>query len=238
MKKLFFVTLTFVFIIASIFCVGYFDIVMASINKFEYAQVVNNGVYLKRFPTVSNNLESKLFLLEPSYFVKILGEEDNFFKVEYLNVVGYVNKVEVCPVSSIPQNPNPSNITFSILNSSTFLREQPVTENNVVKILEGGTKNLTYLGKIAGEESLSGSGNIWYYCKQTLADNSTCFGYVYSPLCTNLSVINQNTEQVSLALTSPATNLTSENLILIVCFVPSLIMIFLLTKPTKIANRL
>lgn len=212
-----------------------------------YAQVHFNNVYLYRYPSEEDTFDNKYFLLEPSYFVKLLEKtNDYFYKVEYKNIIGYVLISEVEEVDETPINPFPTNITFSINNrSNAILRSEPTTEKqyaSIVKLLNSGTNNLEYIGKISGEESLYGGGNIWYYCKVTTADNQSCYGYVYANLTTNLTQITQNEEPVQFVSGVASSNIlyinkTSQNIIICLLLLPSLLIIYLFVKPTLIMSK-
>lgn len=251
MKKVFSVLTIFAFIIASIIAISIFNTKSKNccFSATEYAQVGKTGAMLYAFPSTSEQTSNKLFIIEPSYFVKVVEKpNDDFFKVEYNNIVGFVKTTDVNLVSNTPVNPFLTNITFEIKsNCSANLRSEPSTLSNssIIKILPAGTKNLEYIGKIGGEESFNGYGNVWYYCKHTDINNNVCYGYVYSNLTTNLTSITLNTEVTKNvnAKNYDFTNLlyiniSTQNLIVAVLCVPMLLIIYLFTKPTKVIKKL
>ena len=248
MKKFLYIFLTFAFIFISLITIGKYQSLMTTANAISgYAQIHFNNVYLYRYPSEEDTYENKYFLLEPSYFVKLLEKtNDYFYKVEYNGVIGYVLISEVEEVETTPANPFPENITFSINNrSNALLRSEPSTikqSNSVIKILNSGTNNLEYIGKISGEESLYGGGNVWYYCKITNLDGHSEYGYVYANLTTNLTQISQNEEEVAFTSASNSQNLlyissSSQNIMIAILLLPTLLMVYLFVKPTKIFNK-
>lgn len=245
MKKFIYIFLTFVFIFISLISFGKYQSILTGASLISgYAQVHFNNVYLYKYPSEEDTFENKYFLLEPSYFVKLLEKtNDYFYKVEYNGIIGYVLISEVEEIDDIPNNPYPTNITFSInKTSNALLRSEPTTEKQsatVLRILNSGMDNIHYLGKISGEESLYGGGNVWYYCKVINLDGSYQYGYVYANLTTNLSKISQNEEQVIFTSSQSQTNLlylsnNSQNIIILILLIPSLVLIYLFIKPTKI----
>jgi hypothetical protein len=91
MKKILTISLVLLFVFCSIFLVKTKQSQLASTDAFTsgYAKVLTNDCYLLKSP--ENN--SGIFLLEQSYFVKVLEVYDNlYFKVQYLEFEGYVEK--------------------------------------------------------------------------------------------------------------------------------------------------
>ena len=247
MKKIFYILLTFAFIIFGVLMIGKNQSALVTSSKISgYAQVHFNNVYLYRYPSEQDTFENKYFLLEPSYFVKLLEKtNDYFYKVEYNGITGYVLISEVEEIDDTPLCPYPKDITFSINSrNNALLRSEPTTEKqslSILKLLPSGTDNIEYLGKISGEESLYGGGNIWYYCKVT-TENQSFYGYVYANLTTNLTQITQNEEQVDYVSGLPTSNIlyisnSSQNIIILLLLLPSLVMIYLFVKPSLISKK-
>lgn len=250
MKKVIIIALTFAFIIGSLVFLSFWQTKTTMAESLSgYAQVVYNNVYLYRYPSETQEYYNRYFLLEPTYFVKLIEKtNDYFYKVEYLDLQGYVKISDVELVSETPKMPYPENITFDIYNkSNAILRSEPTTENNnnsILKILNSSTKNLTFYGKISGEESLLGCGNIWYYCKHTNIDGQSTYGYIYSSLTSNLSPILQNEEVVSTVNANTISitdllylNLSTQNITLLILSLPCLVIVYLFVKPTKILKK-
>lgn len=250
MKKFFYIALCFLFIFFSIFLVNSTATENVSGNLSSgYAVVSTNNCYFYKFLMDSLDVNSKYFLIEKSYFVKVLSKtNEEFYKAEYNGIVGYVNKSDIEFVKEVPLCPYLNNITFDITSSSSVeLRTEPTTKNGigtVITTLPANTKQLNYIGKITGEESIKGLGNIWYYAS-FLIDDKQVFGYVYSPLTKNLSPIVENNENLTIVSVSTYVPLTSllyldlstKNLIILIISVPALVVIYLFTKPTKILKQ-
>ena len=250
MKKIVCIILCFVFIVGSLLLTAFYQTKTTSASSISgYGQIIYNNVYLFRYPSDSEDFSNKHCLIEPTYFVKVLEKQNElFYKVEYLGLTGYVKIEEVELISETPINPYPENITFDIVsNTNAILRSEPTTANknkSIISVLNANTKNLIYLGKISGEESLMGCGNVWYYCMYKTANDSVKFGYVYSSLTTNLSPITENMESVTaVSLNSKSfidflyINLSTQNLIIAIMFLPSLLIIYLFVKPTRIYKK-
>lgn len=251
MKKFLIIVGCYIFLLVGIFVVNNSLIQETSgQNTNGYALIKNNNCYLYKYVVENPLFESKYFLLEKTYFVKVIeNANEDFYKVLYGDITGYVKKNEIEFVEETPENPFLENITFDIYSgSSVELRNEPSTKAGVGSIITTiplGQKNLFYYGKIAGEESIKGLGNIWYYCSYTLSNGVSVKGYVYAPLTTNLSPITENNEQlttVSLQTYVPINNLlylniNTKNLIILLLTIPSLFVIYLFIKPTKILKN-
>ena len=61
-------------------------------NNDIYGKVIVNNCYLKKTPTQINDTSNLYFLLEESYFVKVIAEENDFYYVQYLDLTGYIEK--------------------------------------------------------------------------------------------------------------------------------------------------
>ena len=104
MKKLITIVFVFAIIFASIFVVKSTQSTMANAKPTTsgYAKVVTNDCYFLNLP----DKNSKVFLLEQSYFVFVTENfDDTFFKVKYLEFEGYVEKNKVCFVEEYPESP-------------------------------------------------------------------------------------------------------------------------------------
>ena len=251
MKKLLIFIGCFTFLLISIVVVNHSQTQMVSTNNCSgYAVVKNNNAYFYRYTLENPTVNNKYFLLEKSYFVKIIEVvDDKFYKATYQNLTGYVKKIDVELVEEIPTTPFLENVTFDIISSNSVeLRLEPTTKNgigSIITTLPKSSKNLTYIGKITGEESIKGLGNIWYFCSYQTSNGNEIFGYVYSPLTTNLSPINENTENLTIATAINFVplesllylNLSTKTLIIIVITLPILLLLYLFIKPTKILKQ-
>ncbi len=217
-----------------------------------YAQVPNNDTFL--FSSPDSIEQSRLFVLPQTYFVELLkNANENFYYARYNDVYGYVLKNEVKPVKNVPTSPFLSNINFRIfVPSGANLRSSPYNNGtiNLVYSIPFLDSNLLYYGVAYGEEAISRKGNCWYYCKY-FTSNLTYTGYVYSPLCDSLSSITPNTETVeyleSITFEDETTQVsgdvfkglsqTTTTLLIIAISLPCLLFIYLLFKPTKLAQE-
>ncbi len=128
--------------------------------------------------------------LEQTYFVEITLDYDaDFYKVLYNGIAGYVLKKDVTKVVGTPYTPFPkSNITT--INNKCYLRSSPkISENNIVTVIPDNCTNLTYIGKIYGEEAIDYQGNLWY-----LVSYYGVQGYIYSKYIAEISTIAMNSE--------------------------------------------
>lgn len=251
MKKFGIIVSCFLFIFISIFVIrSTMTQEVGATNTSGYAFVKHNNCYFYKYTLDNPAVNNKYFLLEKSYYVKVLENADeNYYKAEYNGISGYVKKTDIEFVEEVPENPFLTEITFDVYSASSVeLRNEPSTQNgigSVITTLPSGYKNLTYYGKITGEESIKGLGNIWFYCAFKTPDGNQIFGYIYSPLTVNLSPISENNEQltpVSVVDYVPINsllylNLSTKNLIIIALTIPSLYIAYLFVKPTKILKE-
>lgn len=199
-----------------------------------YAKVQNNGVYLCSTPSE----KSALFEIPYSYFVKVESSVDDYFKVSYKDVTGYVKKDRVTLMNGTPQNPY-ANSTFRVF-VPYKLYENPSQSSSGVEVDTNNT--FTYYGTKIGEQ-VSSTSNEWYYASTTV-DGETYFGYIFSPLTHYFTPISTNYETFSIITdldlsTSPNSELktlsTGTKIMLIVSIsVPSVLILYFLIKPTKI----
>lgn len=194
-----------------------------------------------------------MFELPTTYFVELIKSENtNFYYARYNDLYGYVLKNSVKPVKSTPITPFLTNISFRVfVPSGANLRSTPYNSGalNLIYSVPFLDNNLLYYGIMQGEESISKKGNIWYYCKY-FSNNMSYEGYLYSPLCDLLSPISNNTEVVEYIegdvffddnITQTVTPLDkmsspAQTIIIIAISLPCLLFIYLLFKPTKIAE--
>ena len=244
MKRILAILFVFLFVGLSVFTVKTTETQTVSSTAITsgYAQVLTNDCYILN----SANKNNRMFLLEQSYFVKIVEDVDNiFYKCHYLEFDGFVEKSKVSFVEEFPQNPYLTGITFDIYDlSNVCLRNSPETletDENVLCTMKISSKDLTYYGKCTGEEAVTGLGNIWYYCAYQDEYGNLFKGYVYSPFTRNLSAITNSSESLTLVnITNFAPmdsllylNLSTKNLLIIITTLPTLAVIYLFTKQGK-----
>ena len=91
-----------------------------------------------------DNFDNIYCLAEETYFVKILGDYDKFYRIYYNNINGYIKKSDVKEVSTTPSTPYPTNINLTI-GSNCNLRSTPTTKstvNNIVCTLYSNTSGV------------------------------------------------------------------------------------------------
>lgn len=222
--------------------------------NFARISKTNAGFYSQ--PIASQ--EYILFMLEPTYFVELIEPENSgFYRAKYMDLEGYVESDVLTFVSGIPANPFPKNTNFRIysLNGLNLRKSPKINEGplNIITTIPYLENNLIYYGICNGEEAVPYKGDIWYYCKY-IYKSEEYYGYVYSVFCDMLKPITINTEQLD-EIDKPQfeieTTETSANtqelisslskpaqivIITLVCL-PCLLIIYLLFKPTKIANE-
>ncbi len=235
MKKIFYTTAFLFVLIFNVLLVNFnFDKVNAS-DKI-YAQIKNSNTYLYKSAELSNGNNNVICLLEKTYFVEILSKTNEIcYKVNYLDLVGYVSCSDVELVNETPMVPFPTNIKFDVYDlNNCYLRSSPeVINTNIIITINKGTKSLTYLGKIFGEEVVDFGGNVWY-----LAKYNDTIGYIYSKYTTNLNAIYPNTEKVTNlynTFTKTFNPLSNFNCLLIIflTLIPAVIILYLMYKPNN-----
>ena len=217
-----------------------------------YAKIINEQTSIYSLP--DDNAE--LFILPESYYVELISAyNNNYYYAKYRDIYGYVKKKEVKVVNGIPQKPYLIDITFRVfVPSGANLRSTPNNNGsiNLIYSIPFLDSNLSYYGIINGEEAISKKGTVWYYCKY-FANNISYMGYVYSPLCDSLSAIEKNNEsleyiegeinfnqdtieptQINAIESLPQ---TLQTIIIIAISLPCLLFIYLLFKPTMVAEE-
>lgn len=195
-----------------------------------------------------------MFILPSTYFVELLNNaNEDFYYARYNDLYGYVLKNEVNPVKNIPTSPFLLNINFRVfVPSGANLRSSPYNNGslNLVYSIPFLDNNLMYYGQTFGEEAISKKGNVWYYCKY-FSGNLTYLGYVYAPLCDEISAINDNTEIIEYldnikfeddssqtsAEVFKGLSSTATTIIIIAISLPCLLFIYLLFKPTRLVEQ-
>lgn len=186
--------------------------------------------------TNSQELSDVICLVEKSYFVEIISEFNEYLKVNYNGLTGFVKKDEVISVNEIPTTPFPYNIKIKIGNSCNF-RSSPTiksTTNNIISTINSGETNIEFLGRVFAEEAIDFGGTTWY-----LVRFNGEIGYIYNKYVEYISPIYENTEHTTPLV--PAVNQTvnpfsktSNIIILILLLIPSIIIIIILYLPRKL----
>lgn len=235
--------LSFCFIFILFFLCPSFKSFASSYTNFVYARIETSGVYLYK-SAKTTNLDNAYFELPKSYFVLLVSNIDNeFYKAQYKDIVGYVKKSEVSPVAEKPNKPYPDEVKFwtyssdgTSIVSSTFSSNNPKDTGSVSVMQE-----LNYYGLMVGDELIKDRGYLWLYCK---TENAS--GYLYAGLCDVSKNFKDNTEVVTkisepyidnddsflynLVSLSPALKIILVLLVTLPCF----LLVFLLFKPFNI----
>lgn len=203
-------------------------------DKIYYAKVQSAGTNLCSMP----NETSALFEIPYSYFVKVQYSVDNFFKVTYKNVEGYVEKNKVSLMNGTPVHPY-AEATFKVFLTYNLYEN---TNQNSGKVTEiSTTTTVEYYGTKIGEQVTS-TNNVWYYSSITNGEQ-TFYGYVFSGVTDYLSTITTNTETFEIVdekildttTTQFNTLSTGTKIMLIIAIsVPSLLILYFLIKPSRI----
>lgn len=247
MKRLLIIACTVLFVLLSIFTVKTTQTKIVSSEPFTsgYAKIVSNDCYLLSSPDEN----SRLFLLEQSYFVKVVEDfSPTLYKVNYMEFDGYVFKSKISFVEEFPQNPYLTGITFDIYDiSNVCMRSTPETletDENILCTIKVSSKDLLYYGKCIGEEAIKGLGNVWYYSAYQNEHGEIFKGYIYAPCTRNLSAITSSAENLTVVNVSNFVpvdnllylNLSTKNLLIAITVIPTLIVVWLFTRQGKEKN--
>ena len=170
----------------------------------SWCRITSENTYIYK-ENPSSNENSAYFKLPTTYFAQILESADEFYKISFDGIVGFVHKENVTKIYSVPLTPFPEDITFSINNSvQAVMRDYPSTSGQYVGVIPSGLK-ANFLGQTKGEEAISGLGTTWYFARFTNETETFC-GFVYAPLVQNLKEIPENQEEVLLTPVSAKAN--------------------------------
>lgn len=187
----------------------------------------------------SSNNSSVICIVEKTYFVQILNETDDMYKVNYNGVSGYVNKNDVKEITSTPSTPYPQNIKLKIGSNCNF-RSSPTTKtqtNNVLSTISAGETNLEFVGRIFADEAIDFGGNTWYYVKY-LGE----YGYIYNKYVQSITPIYENTESYSYlqnttnVIQNPITH-TPSLMLIIIMSIPLFAILLILYLPKKFKQK-
>ena len=254
MKTAFIIFLIFVYNLS--YCFSFSHHIFAD-EVCYYGRAVNGEVNFYKNPISSQ--ENVLFKVPKSYFVKILGEEnDMFYKAQYMNdILGYIKKDDMLYINTTPVFAYADFVNFRIFTpSGANLRSSPnqnLGATNLILTIPFLETNLLFVGNIEGEEAISYKGKLWYYCKY-IKDNSIVYGYVYSAFCDMMTTIPENTEEFEYVIptfnnieqTQSNQNNATEMLtlespaqvaVIIGISLPCILIIYFLFKPTKISMQ-
>lgn len=221
----------------------FFYLIFSVINLFntrivnasnKYAQALES-TNLYKTSIESDDISNIYCLVEKTYFVKIVADYNDYYKVEYNGITGYVKKNDVKEITNTPFTPYPYNIKIT-LDSACNLRSSPTVKsqhNNIITTLSSGESNFTFIGRIYSDEAIDFGGTTWYY-----VNYNGEYGYIYNKYVKSITPIYENTEEVtyknstSEPLVNPITN-TPTIIIIALLFIPCIIILLILYLPRK-----
>lgn len=205
-------------------------------NKQEYyAKVQSTGVNLCTTPSES----SAIFEIPYSYFVKVEYIVDDYYKVIYKDVEGYVKRDKVKLMNGTPQTPY-ANATFKLFVPYSIYQSPTQSSTKTLEQLDT-TTTIEYYGTINGQQVMSDN-NVWYYSSATV-NGQKFYGYIFSGVTDYLSTISVNTESFEIVsdsiLNSPTTefnelSIGTKIMLIVSISVPSVLILYFLIKPSKI----
>lgn len=204
-------------------------------NNTYFAKIQSTGVNLCETPSETTGM----FEIPYSYFVKVESIVDDYFKVTYKDISGYVKKDKAKLMKGIPQTP------FAQANFKLFvpfaLYTSPSKNSAVTIQLDDTVETISYYGTKIGQQVTSNN-NVWYYSSVTISGQNY-YGYVFSGVTDYLSKINLNNEVFETVdegiLDTSSTEFnklsTGTKILLIVSIsIPSVLILYFLIKPSKI----
>lgn len=206
-------------------------------EKTYFAKVETSEAMLYSSP----NDQSALFEIPYSYFVKVESVVDNFFKVTYKDVSGFVKKSQVTLMNGDPINPY---FQATIQNYLEFSLYDSPNRNGKILTLLPENATLNYYGTKVGQ-ALTTKTSDWIYCSY-INSEKTFYGYIYSEIASQLPVIQTNLETFDIVDEKVLSNITpvefsklstgTKVLLIISISVPSVLILYFLIKPTKITQ--
>jgi len=203
----------------------------------SFARITDSKTYLYKTASTDDDIKNIICIMENTYYVEILlTYDEDFYKVNYNGVSGFVLRKSVKKVDGIPENPYPHDIDIVTINNNIYLRSAPEkTENNHLSIIPSNSTALRYIGKVYGEQVDDFRQNTWY-----LVEYEGLFGYVYGEYLKTVSEVFPNVEQLSYLNTNDFDDIINPlsdgtcAIIILILLLPTLIMIFLIyKKPSK-----
>lgn len=227
---------TFLLIIYIIFPSSYIKV---SASSKQYARAVSSNVNLYKFSVEDNSIENILCFVEKTYFVEIISDEVDSYKVNYNGITGYIKKNDVVPVQNEPTTPFPINIKMTIANNCNF-RSTPTTHpstNNIISTIHAGETNINFIGRIFAEESIDFGGTTWYY----VSFNGER-GYIYNKYIKSITPLYPNNEETIVIPDNNFTQVgplseTNNVIVIILLFIPCIAILFILYLPIKNSTR-
>lgn len=213
----------------------------ASIEKPLYAKIQTSDCVLYEMPQHT----SPICTLRKTFFVQVEEKFGDFYKVNYNGISGYVAKNKVSLMDGTPNNKYFS-ATVKLFSPTYPLYEKPSESSSEVTTLSRENV-MTYYGYIQGQTAANSNNNIWYYLSVNQG-GKTLYGYVFSQAVAgeNPEANSQdNTENFPVIDESIFTDYSAsfsslsvgtKIMLVIAISVPSLLILYFLIKPNKIAQ--
>lgn len=201
----------------------------------QYARVIDKNTYLYKTANDDNNIKNIICILENTYYVEILLiYDEDYYKVSYNGVSGFVLRNKVRKINETPATPYPKDIKMTTTNNNIYLRSSPEKSNNSISIIPSNCTSLKYIGKAYGEQLDDFRKNIWYF-----VEYEGVLGYVYSEYIVSISDIYPNVEEISFLNTNDFDEVinplsdTNCLLLIVLMMVPLLVIIYLIYKKPR-----
>lgn len=161
---------------------------MAAAENTYYARVLKEDVYLYK-----NTEDEKLFKIPASYFVELVGQTEEYYKVKYDSLSDiYIKKSDVSCVDKTPKIKYPALSLKIISLEGSSVRSSPYTSSKSLGNIDL-YQSIKYFGEINGSEQVKGLGTKWFYVSAEIG-GEIVKGYVYGGLCFDIISPTVNTE--------------------------------------------
>lgn len=204
----------------------------------RYARI-ENQTNIYKLTADNESIQNIICIAEKSYFVEIISEYENKYRVNYNGISGYVKKNDVREITGTPITPYPYNIKIQLASNCNF-RSSPSTKtevSNIITTLKAGENNFTFIGRIFSEEAIDFGGTTWFYVNYQGVN-----GYIYNKYVKSITPIYENKESVNFKsnnntkLVNPITH-TPSIIIIIILFLPCLGILLILYLPRKYTHK-
>ncbi len=214
----------------------------ASIEKQFYAKIQTSDCVLYETPQNAN----PICTLRKTFFVQVEEKIGEFYKVNYNGISGYVSKNKVSLMDGTPNNKYFS-ATVKLFSPTYPLYEKPNENSSEVTTLSRENV-MTYYGYTQGQTASNSDNNIWYYLSVNQG-GKTLYGYVFSQAVAGENPeanVSDNIESFPIIDESIFSDISTSSfsslsvgtkvMLIIAISVPSLLILYFLIKPNKIAG--
>lgn len=202
-----------------------------------YAKVQTSGVMFYS----DKSAESAVFEIPYSYFVKVNAVDGDYFSATYKNFSGYVKKNQVKLMKGTPKLPYAQN-SFRVF--TPFYLYESASKASAIQCELTESTPVEYYGTLDGQ-ALNSTTSQWLF-GSVVSGDQTYFGYVYSALVNVVPSPLTNTEifevvnEEALNSTNGGEFSTLSNgtkvMLIISISLPSILILYFLIKPSKIAQ--